>query len=181
MANGAAHLVDRVLPDVPLRQYVLSLPYELRRLAAFKADVLTTLARIFVEATFASYRAWAKRNGMDGAECGSVVCVQRFGSLNLNVHFHVLVLDGVFTRDPQGLVRFHPAPAPTAADLGGIVERTRRRACAWLGRRGYLDERPLEDRSDEPQAQTALDACAVIAMLEFVQSGAPERGRGRQS
>ena len=35
MANTAAHLVDRVLPpNVPVRQYVLSLPYELRRLAA---------------------------------------------------------------------------------------------------------------------------------------------------
>jgi hypothetical protein len=27
MANTAAHLVDRVLPDVPVRQFVLSLPY----------------------------------------------------------------------------------------------------------------------------------------------------------
>src|SRR5271155_5089420 len=56
MANGAAHLVDRVLPDVPVRQYVLSLPYELRRLAAFKAEVLTSLARTFVEAVFGWYR-----------------------------------------------------------------------------------------------------------------------------
>jgi hypothetical protein len=38
MANTAATIVDRVLPDVPVRQYVLSLPYELRKLAAFKAD-----------------------------------------------------------------------------------------------------------------------------------------------
>jgi Putative transposase/Transposase zinc-binding domain len=164
MANGAAHLVDRVLPDVPVRQYVLSLPYERRRLAAFKADVLTALARIFVEATFVSYRARAKREGIDGAECGSVLCVQRFGSLNLNVHFHVLVLDGVFTRDPPGRVLFHLAPAPTAEDLSAIVERTQRRAMAWLRRRGYMDERPLEDRSDEPEAQTALDACAAIAI-----------------
>jgi hypothetical protein len=37
MANSAAHLVDRVLPDVPVRQWVLSLPFELRPLAAFKA------------------------------------------------------------------------------------------------------------------------------------------------
>jgi Putative transposase/Transposase zinc-binding domain len=164
MANGAAHLVDRVLPDVPVRQYVLSLPYELRRLAAFKADVLTALARIFVEATFANYRSRATRDGIDGAECGSVLCVQRFGSLNLNVHFHVLVLDGVFSRNPLGRVLFHPAPAPTVADLGGIVERTRRRADALLRRRGYLDERPPEDRSNELRAQSALDACAAVAM-----------------
>jgi hypothetical protein len=45
MANVAAHLVDRVLPDVPVRLYVLTLPYELRRLAAFKADVLTARSR----------------------------------------------------------------------------------------------------------------------------------------
>ena len=49
MANGAAHLVDRVLPNVPVRQFVLSLPFELRRLAAFKPGVLTAPSRIFVE------------------------------------------------------------------------------------------------------------------------------------
>jgi hypothetical protein len=48
------------------------LPYELRRLAAFKADVLTALARIFVEAIFAGYRARAKRDGIGTGECGSV-------------------------------------------------------------------------------------------------------------
>jgi hypothetical protein len=138
---------------------VLSLPFELRRLAAFKADVLTALARIFVEATFATYRARAKRAGVDGAQCGSVLCVQRFGSLNLNVHFHTLVLDGVFTRDPQGRVVFHPAPTPGPRELGAIVEGTCRKAIAWLRRHGYLDE-----GSSGEQAQNALDACAAVAM-----------------
>ena len=45
MANTAANLVDRVLPAVPVRQRVLSLPWELRALAAFKADVLSAPAR----------------------------------------------------------------------------------------------------------------------------------------
>ncbi len=61
-------------------------------------------------------------------------------------------------------VLFHPAPAPTLADLNGIVERTRRRTTKWLGQHGYLDEGPLEERSNELPAQTALDACATIAM-----------------
>jgi hypothetical protein len=61
MASTAAHLVDRVLPAVPVRQWVLSLPFELRAMAAFRADVLSTLARIFVEAIFTRHRAWAKR------------------------------------------------------------------------------------------------------------------------
>jgi hypothetical protein len=67
MANTGAHLVDRVVPDVPVRQLVLSIPYELRMLAAFKPDVLTALSRIFVEVAFASYRARAKKlRGIEG-------------------------------------------------------------------------------------------------------------------
>jgi hypothetical protein len=100
MANTAAHLVDRVLPAVPVRQWVLSLPFELRALAAFRADVLSALGRLFVEAVFGRYHAQARGGGLGSLRCGAVTFVQRFGSsLNLHVHFHVVVLDGVFTRD----------------------------------------------------------------------------------
>jgi hypothetical protein len=176
MANVAAHLVDRVLPDVPVRQYVLTLPYELRRLAAFKADVLTALARIFVEAVFARYRSRAGCDGIENPQCGSVNFVQRFGSLNLHVHFHLLALDGVFARDARGGLVFHPAEAPTAADLEAIVARTARRSIAWLRKRGYIDDSPLEARSNEEPAQTALDACAAIAMGRGNVSTLPRDG-----
>ena len=48
--------------------------------------------------------------------------VQRFGeSLNLNVHFHVLVLDGVVTRTAEG-VAFNEVPAPEfLARLAALV------------------------------------------------------------
>jgi hypothetical protein len=70
MANVAAHLVDRVLPSVPVRQWVLSLPFELRALAAFRADVLSALARLFI--VFTRYRSWAKRHGLGDAPTGAV-------------------------------------------------------------------------------------------------------------
>jgi hypothetical protein len=38
-------LVDCVLPAVPIRQFVLSLPFELSLLAATKPEVLRALAR----------------------------------------------------------------------------------------------------------------------------------------
>jgi len=87
MANVAAHLVDRVLPAVPVRQWVLSLPFELRRLAAFRADVLSAMSRIFHDAVFARYAAWAKREGHGAAPTGAVCHVQRFGS-SINLHVH---------------------------------------------------------------------------------------------
>jgi hypothetical protein len=91
-------------------------------------------------------------------------CPSCAGSLNLHVHFHVAVLDGVFTRGAEAGVVFHPAPPPTHDELGGILRRVQTRAQAWLRRHGHLDERPLEDRPNEAPAQTALDACASIAM-----------------
>jgi hypothetical protein len=56
MANAGACIVDRVLPAVPVRQWVLSLPFELRRLAAFRADVAGALGRIFIDAVAAEQK-----------------------------------------------------------------------------------------------------------------------------
>jgi hypothetical protein len=112
----------------------------------------------------ASYRARAKRDGIENGQSGAITFVQRFGSLNLNVHFHVAVLDGVFSRDPDAGVRFHPAAPPTGDELEAILRRVQDRSVRWLRRRGHLDERPMEERSNEPPVQTALDACATLAM-----------------
>jgi hypothetical protein len=49
--------------------------FELRALAAFRADVLSALARIFVEAIFTRHRAWAKRHGLGDAPSGAVLFV----------------------------------------------------------------------------------------------------------
>jgi hypothetical protein len=67
MANTAAHLVDRVIPDVPVRQFVLSLPFELQPLAASKPGVLSAFGRIFVDVVLRHYLATAKRIGIDHA------------------------------------------------------------------------------------------------------------------
>src|SRR5215468_9256829 len=110
MANAAAHHVDRILPAVPLRQFVLSLPFELRRLAAFRADVARALGRIFIEAVALEQRREA---GLPGSQHLAANHLQRFGgSLNLNLHYHAIVADGVFTRDAAGSVRFHGLPPP---------------------------------------------------------------------
>jgi len=39
-------------------------------------------------------------------------------SLNLNVHFHSLVLDGVYAAGPSGALRFHPLPPRTTPRSG---------------------------------------------------------------
>ncbi|MCV5409968.1 transposase, partial [Escherichia coli] len=65
----------------------------------------------------------ADQAGIDrtSAQCGAVTLIQRFGSaLNLNIHFHMLWLDGVYveaTELPRRELRLHRARAPTTAQL----------------------------------------------------------------
>lgn len=157
MDEVGAELADRILPDVPYRQWVLSVPWELRALCARRADVLTALVR----ALWRSLRAeLGRHSGHADAEPGAVTFVQRFGgSLNLNVHLHVIVPDGVFVRTERG-VRFAPWAKPTAEQIERVVHRTRKSILRWLGRKGYLDEQ--EPVSDEPP--DGLDACRQTAL-----------------
>ena len=48
MAETAAHLVDHVLPWVPVRQWVLSLPFGIRFAVAYNRDLCRDVRKIFV-------------------------------------------------------------------------------------------------------------------------------------
>ena len=64
--------------------------------------------------------------------------IQRFGGgLNLNVHFHTLVLDGVFTDDEDGALHFRPLPPPTDDEVGVVLATIYVRVCRLLRRRGF--------------------------------------------
>ena len=93
MSDTAAHLVDRVLPRVPIRQWVLSLPYALRYRLAYDAKMVSGVLGIFTKTVFASLIRRAREFGaVRKAQCGAVSFIQRFGSaLNLNLHIHMVV------------------------------------------------------------------------------------------
>jgi len=70
----------------------------------------------------------------------AVAFVQRFGAaLNLNVHVHALVLEGVFVERPDGAVIFHPVAPPGDDDIGAVLTIVRHRILSLLQRRGLLD------------------------------------------
>ena len=149
MADTAAHLVDRVLPRVPVRQWVLSLPFGLRYRLAFDRELTADVLNVFVRAVFGSLRhrtrlKWAGRSPAMG---GAVTFVQRFGgALNLNVHFHTLVLDGTYrATENQPTLRFHPAPPPESEELERVLQRVVRGVARVIERRGLGDE-PDRDR-----------------------------------
>lgn len=113
MCGTAAHLVDLVLPEVPARQWVLSVPFELRLLLARNPRALSAVGRLFVERVLRWQRDSASSLGIRGSHGGAVSFPQRFGgSLNLNVHYHVAIPDGVFTFiEDDAPTTFHRLPA----------------------------------------------------------------------
>ena len=77
MAQSAAHLVDCVIPRVPVRQWVLSFPIPLRVLFAAHPELLSSLLQIIhrVIATFLLKPAGLQRAQ---AHTGAVTLIQRF-------------------------------------------------------------------------------------------------------
>lgn len=196
MCSTAAHLTDRVFPDVPIRQWVLSVPYELRLLLARNAAALSAVGRIFVREIWRWQREQFGASLMHGRRenaspppniRGGAVCFpQRFGgSLNLNVHYHVAVPDGVFSREPespQGVV-FHQLAIPNHSDLETIGHTVELRVLRWLRRGGLLDAEEAEpaEHDAEPQ-RDALDACLRgslgIGELSSLPGSASPAGQG---
>ena len=122
----------RQIPQVPIRHWVVSLPEPQRFELAGDHRSEATIVRAFVRAIFARLRAHSG-DGSDGdgsAGCGAVAAIHRSGAaLNLNLHVHALVIDGVFQRSPDG-PRF-TARSPTTEDLA-IVAREVYRVLARL-------------------------------------------------
>lgn len=124
MNDTAAHLVDKVLPEVRMRQWVLSLPYELRFKMAFDSKLTSRVLDLFIKRVTVWYKRKARRKGLKSPQTGAITFIQRFGSaLNLNVHFHSLFLDGVYVQNNEGELEFHPIEPPSQNELQMILDQ----------------------------------------------------------
>ena len=161
MADTAARLVDEVLPRVPVRQWVLSFPYEMRYRLAYDGEWVSAVLAVFLRVVGGWYRRQAQAMGHDRARWGSVTFVQRFGSsLNLNPHVHVLMLDGVYVDGEEAPV-FVPAPPLSDQAVQQIVETSARRIIRLCTKRGLLDDTAADPLADEEPVLAALTAASV--------------------
>ena len=81
------------------------------------------------------------------AQAGAVTLIQRFGSaMNLNVHFHMLFLDGVYVESADASLRFRWVKEPTSAELARLTQTLALRIGRHLERQGLL-ERDAENSS----------------------------------
>ncbi len=157
MTESAALLTDKVLPEEPIRQWVLSVPFPLRFLFAAEPAAMGQVPGIVCRALASALIRKAGLTLTTG-QTGAVTLIQRFGSaLNLNIHFHMLCLDGAYTLD-HGRPRFRRVPPPTPVELDTLLKLITARIARHLERRGllvrdlessYLTRAPGEDAALE--------------------------------
>jgi hypothetical protein len=177
MAERAAHLIDHVFPDVPVRQWVLSLPYRMRYQLAWNHDVCRGVVAVFVRAVLGFLRARARDGGVPDGRGGAVVVIQRFGgALNLNVHIHALVLDGVFARNRAGVLNFHPTRRLTALDVAEVLATVEPRIKRLLDRRGLGDGEDDGSASDAWADEAPVLAGLAAASVQETVALGPHRG-----
>ena len=166
MADTAAYLCDSVLPEVAYRQWVFTVPFRIRYPLAFDRELCARVKRIFVRAVMSFLRLKARRAGLGSTHCGAVVFVQRFGgSLNLNPHFHALVVDGVYTRAAStGSVEFHRLPEPTTGEVKELTSRLRDRVLRLFAEKGLLSGEGVDDQALLPFDSADLGGCYAASI-----------------
>jgi hypothetical protein len=138
MVETAAHLTDHVLPELPLRQWVLAVPRRLRYFLERDADLQGAALRLFLRAVESCLRAHSPGSS-PAARPGAVAFIHRFGStLNAHLHFHCVVIDGVFDSAPTGGVVFRAATELDANAIAHVQACVRRRLSRIFARRDVL-------------------------------------------
>jgi hypothetical protein len=172
----AAHLVDHVFPEVPVRQWVLSIPYPLRYRLAYDSSLVRDVAQIFVRAVFYSIR---RRAGVPAsnrkARCGAVGFIQRFSdALNLDPHIHLMALDGLYIEDGNSEPVFQRVGPPTDVEAVRVAKRVQRSVMRLMQQRGLG---PRADPVDLLQLDEPLLAELYSASIAGRVATGPRAGR----
>ena len=138
MVETAAHLADHVIARLPVRQWVLSVPTRLRDYLEHDPAVLNVALHIFLTAIERVLRPHSP-GASAASRPGAVIFIHRFGALlNTHLHFHCIVVDGVFEGDAQDGAVLHPASGLDASAIGKAQAVVRRRLLRAALRRGLL-------------------------------------------
>lgn len=164
MNETATHLVDSVLPTKPIRQWVISFPFPIRLCLAVRPKIMGKALDITHTTISAYYR---KKANLPKAKSktGAVTLIQRFGgSLNLNVHFHQLFIDGTYELSDQGEpVDFYASDAPTPKELDHVLATIIKRMTRYLEKQKIIvkDEDDFQLSIPEEDAFSRLQASSV--------------------
>jgi len=185
MTQRAAFLVDHVIPKVSIRQWVLSLPIRMRYLLAYNEKLCSKVLSIANREIFRWYRFKAKAeldlDSVSQAECGSVTVIQRFDSgLRCNVHFHLIVMDGVwFKKQSEEKPVFFGMPAPTNKEIIQVALGVRKKVMKLFEKEGIDFETgyPTDPIAEEEPFLAQLSQASTLNMTAIGPHAGQPTGR----
>jgi Putative transposase len=132
-------------------------------------ELCSAVLRIFVRCVGNWYRRRAGKCGLRGnLKTGGVTVIQRFGSaLALNVHFHTVMVDGVYRVDGAGEPRFFRVPVPSDQDVVAVASNVHRRVAELLA--------DWDSDCNDAGNDNAMDAVAAASVQSMIATG-PRRG-----
>ena len=104
MTELAAHLCDSVIAAVPVRQFVLTVPGNLRYVLTWNAKLRAKVLGAFMRALEKHYVRLALAQGAVEPQFAAISVLQRWDdALRALPHWHVLAADGVWQRTDKGM------------------------------------------------------------------------------
>jgi hypothetical protein len=163
----------KLIPFVPTRHWVLSVPFELRYWMASDDKLLKEVNRILCDEINNYLRKKARKLGFKGGETGIVSYLQRAGSaLNFNLHFHLLAIDGIYTVDGEGDPIFHRIPGIHDHEVARVVDSVSVRVIKHLRKSGKLSQEGEEvcitdQSSDDALTLSQLKRASISSRIAF--------------
>jgi len=173
MSESVVHLMDSVLPERATRQWVITLPIPLRYLVATDKKIGTEIHSVVMNEV---HNYYTSKGGVKNSRTGSITFIQRFGTLlNLNPHFHLIALDGVYMLNASNKVIFKNLTEPTEQEVTTVINAIKRSVIRLLTQKGllavdsdYIDA-PSDPLFEESPALGSASKASVISRIALGQ------------
>jgi hypothetical protein len=179
MNQTSINLLAHVLPPQPLRQWVLTLPYELRAPLGYEPGLMSAVVRVFADSLL---RWYARRlaSASTRVQGGLFTVIQRCsGDMRLSPHLHVVALDGCYEAGSDDKPVFHPLPHLKSDEVADVLQIAKTRILKALARLGAVEVRPDALAVDDAWAarDPVMAHLAAAAVAGLPPAGPAERKR----
>jgi len=129
-----------------VRQWVLSVPKWIRYYLARDSSQAGKVLRIFIDEIKKQLKTLSGTKISDEAKLDEISFIQRFRSaLNLHIHYHCVVMDGIFCEDAEGVLHFLKVDDLSVDDSDAVQTRVRKRVLSLYKRRGLITAEDAEN------------------------------------
>lgn len=168
-SETSSYLVNNIIPRVKVRQWVLSVPFSLRYWLSSNPNLQSSLLRIVLRVITVFYKKRIKLDyKVSNSKTGAVTLIQRFGSsINLNVHYHILFLDGAYDGE-----RFYGLRTLSNLEVSEILTKISKRVIRYLRKKGYLTDFSSDYVDEFNKSNPILSSCVRASISNRISLGA---------